>query len=46
VQAAQEAEASATGAYVVDGKMIDRPFVLRAQGIVAQAQAAGLLPPN
>ncbi|MFT3811950.1 MAG: CoA ester lyase [Acidovorax sp.] len=43
VQAAQEAEASATGAYVVDGKMIDRPFVLRAQGIVARARAAGLI---
>lgn len=35
LQAAQQADAGAVGAYVVDGKMVDRPFVLRAQAIVA-----------
>lgn len=44
VSAAREAEAHALGAYVVDGKMVDRPFVLRAQSIVDQARAQGLLP--
>jgi citrate lyase beta subunit len=29
---------------VVDGRMIDRPFVLRARAIVATAQRLGLLP--
>lgn len=42
VRAAQEADANAVGAYMVDGKMVDRPFVLRAQAIVASARAAGL----
>ncbi len=43
VRAAQEADANAVGAYMVDGKMVDRPFVLRAQAIVASARAAGLI---
>ena len=43
LQAAQEADAGAVGAYVVDGKMVDRPFVLRAQAIVASARASGLV---
>ena len=43
VQAAREADANALGAYVVDGKMVDKPFVLRAQAIVAAAHAQGLL---
>lgn len=43
VQAANTAEANAVGAYVVDGKMVDRPFVLRAQSILAAARAMGLL---
>lgn len=42
VSAAAQADAGGVGAYVVDGKMIDRPFVLRAQAVVAQAQALGL----
>lgn len=41
VQAAQAAEQNAVGAYVVDGKMIDRPFVLRAQALLAAARAQG-----
>jgi citrate lyase subunit beta/citryl-CoA lyase len=43
VQAAAEADARGLGAYVVDGKMIDGPFVRRAQGIVATARRLGLL---
>ena len=37
VEAAAEADAAGRGAYVVDGKMIDVPFVARARAIVAQA---------
>ena len=43
LQAAQQADAGAVGAYVVDGKMVDRPFVLRARAIVASARASGLV---
>ncbi|QNN55379.1 CoA ester lyase [Diaphorobacter ruginosibacter] len=43
VEAARQADARAVGAYVVDGKMIDRPFVLRAQAIVATARSLGLI---
>ena len=42
--AAADADASGAGADVVDGRMIDRPFVLRARAIVATAQRLGLLP--
>ena len=41
--AANANASAAVGAYVVDGKMVDRPFVLRAQAIVDSARAAGLL---
>jgi citrate lyase subunit beta / citryl-CoA lyase len=44
VDAAREADAKGLGAYLVDGKMIDRPFVLRAQAIVDTARRMGLLP--
>lgn len=44
VSGAQAADAAGVGAWVVDGKMIDRPFLLRAQAIVATAQRLGLLP--
>jgi citrate lyase subunit beta/citryl-CoA lyase len=37
VEAAAEADAAGRGAYVVDGKMIDGPFVARARAVVAQA---------
>lgn len=43
VEAARQADAQALGAYVVDGKMVDKPFVLRAQAIVA---SAGLASPS
>ena len=44
VEAARDADARGVGAYVVDGKMIDPPFVLRAQALVATAERLGLLP--
>lgn len=43
VAAAQEADANAVGAFTVDGKMVDRPFILRAQSILQAAKAAGLV---
>lgn len=42
LQAAREADASGAGAYVVDGKMVDAPFVARAEQIVASARALDL----
>ena len=44
VAAAQEAEAKGLGAWLVDGRMIDKPFLLRAQAIVATARRLGLVP--
>jgi citrate lyase subunit beta/citryl-CoA lyase len=44
VEAARDADAHGVGAYVVDGKMIDIPFVIRARAIVASARSLGLLP--
>lgn len=41
VAAASEADAQGVGAYMVDGKMVDRPFVERAQAVLAQARAMG-----
>jgi citrate lyase subunit beta/citryl-CoA lyase len=41
VEAADEADARGVGAYVVDGKMIDAPFVVRARAILAQARQEG-----
>ena len=43
-KAATVADASGTGAYLVDGKMIDAPFLRRAEAICAQARALGLIP--
>ena len=43
-QAAADAQARGVGAFLVDGRMIDRPFLLRARAIVALAQRLGLLP--
>lgn len=44
LEAARDAMARGVGAYVVDGKMIDPPFVKRAEAIVATARRLGLLP--
>jgi citrate lyase subunit beta/citryl-CoA lyase len=38
VQAAAQADAQGLGVYLVDGKMIDAPFVARARDIMAQAR--------
>lgn len=43
VQAARDAHAQGIGAFVVDGKMIDPPFVERARALVADAAQLGLL---
>jgi citrate lyase subunit beta/citryl-CoA lyase len=43
VDAAREADANGVGAYVVDGTMIDAPFVERAHALVRHATQLGLL---
>jgi citrate lyase subunit beta/citryl-CoA lyase len=42
VDAARDAEARGVGAYLVDGRMIDVPFVRRAASILAAARRLGL----
>jgi citrate lyase subunit beta/citryl-CoA lyase len=44
LEAAGAAEASATGAFMVDGHMVDGPFIARAENIAAMARRLGLLP--
>jgi citrate lyase subunit beta/citryl-CoA lyase len=44
LDAARAAEAAGTGAYMVDGRMVDAPFVRRAQAVVALAAKLDLLP--
>lgn len=41
VAAAADADGKGVGAYLVDGKMVDRPFVERARAVLAQARAMG-----
>jgi citrate lyase subunit beta / citryl-CoA lyase len=43
VQAAAQAEAAGIGAYMVDGQMVDGPFVRSAQALLTQARNAGLV---
>jgi citrate lyase subunit beta/citryl-CoA lyase len=43
LEASRAAEAKAAGVYLVDGKMIDAPFVRRAEAIVALARRLGLV---
>lgn len=43
IEATRDADAKGVGAYVVDGKMIDIPFVRRAHAIVESARSLGLL---
>ncbi|WP_321945161.1 CoA ester lyase [Paraburkholderia sp. J10-1] len=45
VEAARNAERDGVGAYVVDGKMIDAPFVERARALVQSAERLGLVAP-
>jgi citrate lyase subunit beta / citryl-CoA lyase len=42
IEAARGAEASGVGAFLVDGRMIDVPFVTRAEAILAAARRLGL----
>jgi citrate lyase subunit beta/citryl-CoA lyase len=42
VAAARDAQAKGVGAWMVDGKMVDAPFVVRAEAIVALAHRLGL----
>ena len=42
LQAAAQAEAAGRGAFLVDGRMIDRPFLQRARAIAATARRLGL----
>jgi citrate lyase subunit beta / citryl-CoA lyase len=44
VEAAREAEARGLGAYMVDGRMVDGPFVRGAEAVLADARRLGLLP--
>ncbi len=43
VEAARDAETDGVGAFLVDGRMIDVPFVTRAEAIVSAARRLGLL---
>lgn len=43
VEAAAKAQAAGVGAYMVDGQMVDSPFVRSAQALLTQARSAGLL---
>jgi citrate lyase subunit beta/citryl-CoA lyase len=45
VAAAKEAVRQGVGAYKVDGKMIDAPFVRRAEAVIVLARQLGLIPP-
>lgn len=42
VEAAAKAAAAGIGAYLVDGQMVDGPFVRSAQALLSQARSAGL----
>lgn len=44
VEAARDAQARCVGAYLVDGRMVDAPFVRSAEAILADARRLGLLP--
>jgi citrate lyase subunit beta / citryl-CoA lyase len=44
IEAARGAERNGVGAFLVDGRMIDIPFVKRAEAILAAARRLGLTP--
>jgi citrate lyase subunit beta/citryl-CoA lyase len=44
VEAARDALARGVGAFTVDGKLVDGPFITRAEHLVALARRLGLLP--
>ncbi len=43
VEAYQEHQAAGAGAFALDGKMVDRPMVRAAEGLLARARAAGAM---
>jgi citrate lyase subunit beta / citryl-CoA lyase len=45
-EAARGADTRGVGAFLVDGRMIDIPFIRRAQAILGAARRLGLLPPS
>jgi len=44
VEAARGAERRGIGAFLVDGRMVDGPFIHRAEAVVGAARRLGLLP--
>jgi citrate lyase subunit beta/citryl-CoA lyase len=44
VEAARDAAAKGVGAFLVEGRMIDGPFIRRAEAILLAARRLGLLP--
>jgi len=46
VEAARDAAARGVGAFTVNGKMVDAPFVRRAEAILALARKLQLIPPD
>jgi len=46
IGAARGAETNGVGAFLVDGRMIDGPFLRRAEAILGAARRLGLLPPS
>ncbi|MEO8654289.1 MAG: CoA ester lyase [Ramlibacter sp.] len=45
VKAARESRAKGVGAFVVDGRLVDGPFITRAEHLVALARRLGLITP-
>lgn len=43
IDAARGAQAGGVGAFMVDGRMVDAPFVVRAEAVIATAKRLGLL---
>jgi citrate lyase subunit beta/citryl-CoA lyase len=43
VEAARQAQLTGTGAFVVDGRLVDGPFIVRAERLVAAARQWGML---
>ena len=46
IEAARDAAAKGIGAFTVNGKMVDAPFVRRAEAILELARKLGLIPPD
>ena len=46
VKAARDAAERGVGAFTVNGKMVDAPFVRRAESILALARRLDLIPPE